>query len=61
MVEESWLKERGDLSRVLQTIRKTEYDPLPSPKQLEAAYMINLEARIRSVLKYLGLEKASSL
>jgi glyoxylase-like metal-dependent hydrolase (beta-lactamase superfamily II) len=61
MVEESWRNERGDLRRVLQKIRKTEYDPLPSPKQLEAAYMINLEARIRSVLKYLGLEKASSL
>jgi glyoxylase-like metal-dependent hydrolase (beta-lactamase superfamily II) len=52
MVEESWLKERGDLRRVLQKIRKIEYDPLPGPKQLEAAYMINLEARIRSVLKY---------
>jgi glyoxylase-like metal-dependent hydrolase (beta-lactamase superfamily II) len=61
MVEESWLKERGDLRRVLQKIRKIEYDPLPSPKQLEAAYLINLEARIRSVLKHLGLEKASSL
>jgi glyoxylase-like metal-dependent hydrolase (beta-lactamase superfamily II) len=61
MVEESWLKESGDLERVLQKIRKIEYDALPAPKQLEAAYMINLEARIRSVLKHLDLEKNSSL
>jgi glyoxylase-like metal-dependent hydrolase (beta-lactamase superfamily II) len=61
MVEESWFEESGDLRRVLQRIRKIEYDPLPTPKQLEAAYVINLEARIRSVLKHLGLEKAPSL
>jgi glyoxylase-like metal-dependent hydrolase (beta-lactamase superfamily II) len=61
MVEESWFEESGDLRRVLQRIRKIEYDPLPTPKQLEAAYVINLEARIRSVLKHLGLEKTPSL
>ena len=60
-VEECWLKEKGDLKRVLREIRKIEYDPLPSPKQPESAYLINLEARIRSVLNHLGLEKASSL
>jgi len=61
MVEEYWLKEKGDLRRVLERIRKAEYDPLPMPKQTEPAYMINLEARIKSVLNHLGLEKASSL
>ena len=61
MVEEYWLKEKGDLRRVLERIRETEYDPLPMPKQTEPAYMINLEARIKSVLNHLGLEKASSL
>lgn len=60
-VEECWVKEKGDLKRVLREICKIEYDPLPSPKQPEPAYLINLEARIRSVLKHLGLEKASSL
>ena len=44
--EEYWIREKGDLRRVLERIRETEYDPLPSPKQLEPAYMINLEARI---------------
>jgi glyoxylase-like metal-dependent hydrolase (beta-lactamase superfamily II) len=60
-VEEYWVKEKEDLRRVLERIRKTEYDPLPSPKQTEPAYMINLELRIKSVLNHLGLEKASSL
>ena len=61
MVEEFWVKEKGDLKRVLARIKEIEYDPLPTPKQTEPAYLINLEARIERVLKYLGLEKAPSL
>jgi len=61
MVQEYWQKEDGDLGRTLARIREVEYDPLPFPKQLESAYLINLEARIKSVLKHLGLEKPSSL
>jgi glyoxylase-like metal-dependent hydrolase (beta-lactamase superfamily II) len=61
MVEERWFREKGDLKRVLQKIKEAEYDPLPTPKQPEPAFVINLEARIKSVLKYLGLEKGSSL
>ena len=61
MVEDYWLKEKGDLRRVLEKIKEIEYDPLPAPKQPELAYLINLEARIKSVLNHLGLEKASSL
>jgi glyoxylase-like metal-dependent hydrolase (beta-lactamase superfamily II) len=60
-VEELWLKTKGDLKRVLQKIKQSEYDPLPTPKQPEPAYLINLEARIKSVLTYLGLEKGPSL
>jgi len=54
MVEEYWLKEKGDLRRVVQKIKQTEYDSLPAPKQPEPAFVINLEARIKSVLKQLG-------
>jgi glyoxylase-like metal-dependent hydrolase (beta-lactamase superfamily II) len=61
MVEEYWIREKGNLGSVLKRIRETEYDPLPSPKQLEPAYMINLELRIKSVLNHLGLEKGRSL
>jgi 2-aminobenzoylacetyl-CoA thioesterase len=61
LVQEYWLKEKGDLRRVLQKIKETEYDPLPTPKQPEPAFVINLEARIKSVLNYLGVEKGSPL
>ncbi len=54
MVEEYWLKEKGDLRRVVQKIKQIEYDSLPAPKQSEPAFVINLEARIKSVLKQLG-------
>ncbi|MGE5842333.1 MAG: MBL fold metallo-hydrolase [Deltaproteobacteria bacterium] len=61
VVEEYWHKERGDLRQVVRKIKEIEYDPLPMPKQPEPAFVINLEARIRSVLKHLGLEKEASL
>jgi glyoxylase-like metal-dependent hydrolase (beta-lactamase superfamily II) len=60
-VGELWSREKGDLKRVLRKIKEAEYDPLPSPKQPEPAFVINLEARIKSVLKHLGLEKGPSL
>jgi hypothetical protein len=41
--------------------KELEYGPAPSPKQLEPAYMINLELRIKSVLNHLGLEKGRSV
>jgi hypothetical protein len=61
MVEDYWLKEKGDLRHVLQKIKEMEYDPLPMPKQSEPAFIINLEARIKSVLNHLGLEKGLTL
>lgn len=50
-VERFWRKEGGDMSRVVSRIKALEYDHLPVPKQPDPAYMLNLEARIRSVLK----------
>jgi len=39
------------MSRAIGRIKAIEYDDLPLPKQPEGAYEINLEARIKSVLK----------
>lgn len=61
MVEEFWVTEHAEPRRVFAKIKEVEYDPLPSPKQTEAAYVINLGARVKSVLSHLGLEKTSSL
>jgi glyoxylase-like metal-dependent hydrolase (beta-lactamase superfamily II) len=44
-------EENEDVERIKQRIRAHEYDVNPGPKQPEPAYLINLEARIRAVLK----------
>jgi glyoxylase-like metal-dependent hydrolase (beta-lactamase superfamily II) len=59
MVQEFWENEHEDLPRVMARIRGIEFDPLPLPKQPEPAYLANLEARVKSIVAYLGLEKAS--
>lgn len=61
LVKELWEDENGDMSRVMARVRDVEYDPIPLPKQPEQAYLANLEARVRSIVAYLGLEKAPSL
>ncbi|MFZ0614288.1 MAG: MBL fold metallo-hydrolase [Desulfobacterales bacterium] len=44
-------EEDGDVARIRQRIKTREYDVIPGPKQPEPAYLINLEARIKAVLK----------
>jgi len=44
-------EEKKDVERIKQRIKAQEYDVKPGPKQPEPAYLINLEARIRAVLK----------
>jgi hypothetical protein len=44
-------EENEDVARIKQRIRAREYDVNPGPKQPEPAYLINLEARIKAVLK----------
>ena len=44
-------EENEDVERIKQRIRAHEYDANPGPKQPEPAYLINLEARIRAILK----------
>lgn len=44
-------EEAEDVDRIKQRIRACEYDVNPGPKQPEPAYLINLEARIKAILK----------
>jgi glyoxylase-like metal-dependent hydrolase (beta-lactamase superfamily II) len=44
-------EENEDVDRIKKRIRAHEYDVNPGPKQPEPAYLINLEARIKAVLK----------
>ena len=41
----------GQQSEIIRKIKAIEYDSNPGPKQPEPAYLINLEARIKAVLK----------
>ncbi len=48
-LEELLLAEDGDTARVAAMVKEEEYDPLPGPKQMEAAYLLNLNARIKHI------------
>ena len=41
----------GKIETIIQKVKTIEYDSNPGPKQPEPAYLINLEARIKAVLK----------
>ena len=47
-------EEKGDLERVMKRIKKIEYDGKREDIQPEAAYYLNLEARIKAVLAGMG-------
>ena len=61
MVQDLWHTEGESVSRIMSRIKALEYDPLPLPRQPEKAYLINLEAKVRSVLTFLSLEKRATL
>ena len=47
---ESALKEYdGDFQKVIARVKAVEYDPLPEPKQIEPAYRLNLEAKVKVI------------
>jgi glyoxylase-like metal-dependent hydrolase (beta-lactamase superfamily II) len=50
LVERVW-EEEGDLQKTVDRIKALEYDPVPNPKQPEPAYLLNLEARIKSIIR----------
>ncbi|PIP07476.1 MAG: hypothetical protein COX51_06560 [Syntrophobacteraceae bacterium CG23_combo_of_CG06-09_8_20_14_all_50_8] len=54
MVQELWEDEKKDMSRVMARIKHAEYESLAVPKQPEQAYLANLEARVKSIVAYLG-------
>lgn len=58
--EDCFIRADGDLQKVIQDVKKFEYDDKEGPKQLEAAYTLNLEARIKIIEKRMAL-KASPI
>ena len=50
-----WLdKANGDVDRVVTRVKKFEYDPMPSPKQPEPAYLLNTRARVQHLMEVFG-------
>ena len=54
LVETSLIEEGGDVPKVIARIKAVEYDPVPEPKQIEPAYLLNLEAKVKAIKKRLG-------
>jgi len=53
LVETSLTEEDGDMHKVIARIKAIEYDPVPGTKQIEPAYLLNLEAKVRVIKKRL--------
>ncbi|MDZ7697184.1 MAG: hypothetical protein U5R49_09780 [Deltaproteobacteria bacterium] len=47
MVEECLRDEAGDVDRAVMRVKAREWDPKPWPKQIESAYLLNTQARVR--------------
>jgi hypothetical protein len=53
LVETSLIEEGGDMNKVIPRIKAIEYDPIQEPKQIEPAYLLNLEAKVKAIKKRL--------
>jgi len=42
---------KGDVQKTILRIKALEYDPIKGPKQIEPAYLLNLEAKIMAIKK----------
>jgi glyoxylase-like metal-dependent hydrolase (beta-lactamase superfamily II) len=51
LVETCLAEEDGDVQKVIARIKAIEYDPIKEPKQIEAAYLLNLEAKVKAIQK----------
>ena len=53
LVESSLIEDSGDVQKVIARIKAIEYDPIQGPKQIESAYLLNLEAKIKVIKRRL--------
>jgi len=51
LVETSLMEADGDVPKVIARIKAIEYDPIRGPKQIEPAYLLNLEAKVKVIKK----------
>ena len=53
LVETALKEEGGDVQEVIARVKAIEYDPVQGPKQIEPAYLLNLEAKVKAIKKRL--------
>jgi glyoxylase-like metal-dependent hydrolase (beta-lactamase superfamily II) len=53
LVESALQEYDGDFQKVMSRVKAVEYDPVPEPKQIEPAYLLNLEAKVKVIKKRL--------
>ncbi len=53
LVETSLIEKGGDVQKVIALVKAIEYDPIQGPKQIEPAYLLNLEAKVKVIKKRL--------
>ena len=53
LVETSLIEKGGDVQKVIAQVKAIEYDPIQGPKQIEPAYLLNLEAKVKVIKKRL--------
>jgi glyoxylase-like metal-dependent hydrolase (beta-lactamase superfamily II) len=49
LVETALNEYDGDVQKVISRIKAIEYDPVPEPKQIELAYLLNMEAKVKVI------------
>jgi glyoxylase-like metal-dependent hydrolase (beta-lactamase superfamily II) len=49
MVETFLRAENGDIERTIERVKASEWDPRPSPKQAQPAYVLNTRTRVKKV------------
>jgi glyoxylase-like metal-dependent hydrolase (beta-lactamase superfamily II) len=60
LVERSLEAFGGDVQKTIMRVKAVEYDPIKGPKQIEPAYLLNLEAKIKAIKRRLE-NKSDSL
>ena len=60
LVETALGEEGGDVQKVITRVKASEYDTVPGPKQIEPAYLLNLEAKVKVIKKRLENRSGNS-
>lgn len=61
MTETLLVQEKGDIDKVVERVKKAEWEPRPWPKQPESAYLLNTWQRVNTIWKRMQRNRVSSV